>query len=158
MSIKTHPTDHPVIPTTTAASSGPFARIVAGSLATGVVAALVLTLLVFAGGRESTITGSMLLAFGLGWAMMGVLFDRLTNRPQRWTAVPAVAMGLSGLALLVFTPENGAMTFLGWVWPVPMLALAVYVWVRIRRDLPGRSRWMLVPVVAVLGLAPLAAM
>jgi pimeloyl-ACP methyl ester carboxylesterase len=130
---------------------------VAGSLVTGLVIALVLTLLVFPAARESTVTGLVLLGFGFGWAMMGVLFDRLTNRPQRWTAVPAVAMGVAGLALLVLTPENGALTFLGWVWPVPMLALAVYVWVRVRRDLPGRGRWMVAPVVAVLGLAAVGA-
>ncbi len=158
MSIKIHPADHRRTPNDVpVAPSGPFARIVAGSLVTGIVTALASTLLVFDGGRESTITGSMLLSFGFGWATMGVLFDRLTNRPQRWTAVPAVAMGVSGLGLLVFTAENAAMTFLGWMWPAPMLALAVYVWVRIRRDLPGRSRWMLAPVVAVLGIVSVAA-
>jgi pimeloyl-ACP methyl ester carboxylesterase len=158
MSVEIHPADHrPTANELPVAPRGPVARIVAGSLAIGIVAALVLTMLVFAGGRESAITGSVLLAFGFGWAMMGVLFDRLTNRPQRWTAVPAVAMGVTGLGLLVFTPENAVMTFLGWVWPVPMLAFAVFIWVRIRRDLPGRGRWTVAPVVAVLGIASIAA-
>jgi pimeloyl-ACP methyl ester carboxylesterase len=49
------------------------------------------------------------------------------------------------------------MTVLGWIWPAPVLALAVYVGVRARRDVPRRGRWMLAPVVAVLALAPVAA-
>ena len=66
-------------------------------------------------------------------------------------------MGATGLALIAFTPQNGALTAMSWIWPVPVLALAVYIWVRARRDLPVRARWMLVPVVAVLALAPVAA-
>jgi pimeloyl-ACP methyl ester carboxylesterase len=142
-----------------AASSphGPFARIVAASVATGLVAALVLTLLVFAAATEAIITGAMLVAFAFGWAMIGVLTIRFTNRPQRWTAVPAIAMGACGVGLLVFTPGNAAITTMGWVWPAPMLALVVYIWARARRDLPRRARWILAPVVAVLAVAPVAA-
>ena len=66
-------------------------------------------------------------------------------------------MGATGLCLVVFTPGNGAMTAMSWIWPAPMLALAVYVGVRARRDLPARARWILVPIVAVLALAPVAA-
>jgi pimeloyl-ACP methyl ester carboxylesterase len=137
---------------------GPFARIVAASVATGLVTALVLTMVAFPGATEATITGSMLVAFALGWAMLGVLSSRFTNRPQRWSAVPAVAMGVSGLALVVLTPGNATLTAMSWIWPVPMLALVVYIWVRARGDLPGRGRWMLAPVVAVLAIAPVAAM
>ena len=52
----------------------------------------------------------MLLAFGLGWALIAVLTVRHTSRPQRWATVPAAAMGATGLALLAFTPGNAAMT------------------------------------------------
>ena len=68
------------------ARSVPVARVIAGSLAAGAVTALLLTLVVFAGATEAVITGSMLLAFGLGWAMMAVLSDRMTTQPQRWAA------------------------------------------------------------------------
>jgi pimeloyl-ACP methyl ester carboxylesterase len=158
MSVDIHPTDHrhdvaaPATPRT-----GPMARIIAGSLATGAMSALVLTLVVFAGGTESVITGSTLIAFGLGWALIAALTVRHTNRPQRWTALPAAAMGATGIALLAFTPENAAMTQLSWVWPPVALALAVWMFVQIRRALTGRGRWLLTPVVAVLGLAAIGA-
>ncbi len=47
-------------------------RIIAGSLAAGGAAALVLTLVVFAGGTESVITGSVLVGFGFGWALIAI--------------------------------------------------------------------------------------
>ena len=136
---------------------GPFARIVAVSLATGLTAALVLSLVVFAGHPEATITGALLAGFALGWALIGILSHHFTDRPQRWAAAPTVAMGAPGLALIALTPQNGALTAMGWIWPAPVLALAGYVWLRARRDLPRRARWTLGPVVAVLALAPLAA-
>lgn len=158
MSVDTQPndTDHGG-DEAAAAAHGPFARIVAASVAVGLVTALVLTLLLFAAAAEAIITGAMLIAFALGWAMIGALTARFTNRPQRWTTAPAVAMGACGLGLLVFKPGNGAITTMGWVWPLPMLVLAVYIWARARRHLPGRARWMLAPVVAVLAAAPMAA-
>jgi pimeloyl-ACP methyl ester carboxylesterase len=158
MSVDIHP-DHSrsTDRETVAAPRGPFARIVLGSLAAGLVAALGLALVVFAGAPEATITGSMLVAFGAGWALLGVLSARMTNRPQRWTVVPAAAMGTTGLALILFTPGSTALTAISWVWPVPVLALAVFVWLRARRDLPLRGRRLLAPVVAFLALAPVAA-
>ncbi len=140
-----------------AAPRGPLARIAAGSVAIGLITAGALTLLVVAGASEPVITGAMLLAFGLGWAVLGVLSARLTNRPQRWAAVPAVAMGATGLALVVVAPGSAAMSALSWIWPAPTLVLAIYIWIRTRRDLPGRGRWILTPVVAVLAIAPVAA-
>ena len=158
MSVDIHPIDHRhSIEDTAAAPHGPLARITAASVTTGLLTALALTLLVFAGASEPVIAGAMLLAFGLGWAMLGVLSVRLTNRPQRWTAVPAVAMGATGLALVVLTPGSAAMSAMSWIWPAPTLALAVYIWIRTRRDLPGRGRWMLAPVVGILAIAPVAA-
>lgn len=153
MSVDVHPTEYPA----PQAPRGPIARIIAASLAIGLGTALVLVLVVLPGAPESTITGSMLLAFGLGWALMGLLSTRLTNRPQRWTAAPAIALGISGLALLILTPESASMTFISWVWPAPMLVLVVWMSVQMRRTLSGASRWLLAPVVAVLGLAAVAA-
>ena len=158
MSVDIHPDhDHRTDPAAGAATSGPIARIVAGSLAAGLATALVLTLVVFAGAPEATITGSMLVAFGAGWALMGVLSARFTSRPQRWTTVPAVAMGATGLGLVVLTPGDAMLTVIAWVWPAPMLALAAYVWLQARRELPRSGRGLLAPVVAVLALASVAA-
>jgi pimeloyl-ACP methyl ester carboxylesterase len=128
----------------------PVARVIAASLAAGIAAALVLTLVVFPGATESVITGSILSAFGLGWAMMAALSVRYTSQPQRWAAVPAVYMGVSGVGLMICSPANAALTALNWVWPPVTLALAVWIVMRVRRDLRGRGRWLLAPVVVVL--------
>jgi hypothetical protein len=52
-------------------TSGPVVRIIAGSVAAGLTAAVVLVGGVFPGATEATITGSILVAFGLGWALLG---------------------------------------------------------------------------------------
>jgi len=62
----------------------PVTRVVVGSLATGLAAAALLTLVVFPGATEGVTAGAALLGFGLGWAMLHVLSGR-TDRPQpRW--------------------------------------------------------------------------
>src|SRR4051812_10355868 len=68
-------------PTAGTARQGPFARIVVASLGAGLAIALTLTLVVFAGHSEATIPGALLGGFALGWAMIGVLSRRFTDRP-----------------------------------------------------------------------------
>ena len=77
---------------------------VLGSVAAGVVTALVLALLVFGGYQEPTITGVTLLAFAAGWAMLAAWSVRRTDQPQRWAVIPAGFMGLSGLGFLCSSP------------------------------------------------------
>lgn len=127
------------------------------SLVVGALAALTLTLVVFAGATEATITGAILLAFGLGWALMATLTVRRTSHPQRWTIVPAAVMSSVGIALVAFRPGDDTMTALSWVWPPVVLLLAVWMVVQMRRSLPGRGRWLLTPVIAVLALASIGA-
>jgi pimeloyl-ACP methyl ester carboxylesterase len=125
--------------------------IVAGSLATGLVAALLLVAAPFIPAKESNLTGAVLCGFALGWAMLAVLSVRLTDQPQRWAAAPALLMGLGGLLLVGFGAS--AHEVLTWVWPPAMLALAVWMIVRVHRRLRSRSRrWLLYPVIAVLAL------
>lgn len=131
--------------------------VIAGSLGAGATVALVLALVVFAGSSENIITGSMLLGFGLGWAMIAALSVRLTDQPQRWAAVPAAAMTATGLGLMTFAPDNTDLTLLSWVWPPLMLALAVWMTVQVRRALDRGGRWLLLPVVAVLGISAIGA-
>jgi len=127
------------------------------SLVAGAMAALILTLVVFAGGTEATITGAILLAFGLGWALMAILTVRRTSHPLRWAVVPAAVMSSVGIALVAFRPGDDAMTALSLVWPPVVLGLAVWVFVQMRRSLPGRGRWLLTPVVGVLALSSVGA-
>jgi pimeloyl-ACP methyl ester carboxylesterase len=137
--------------------SGPVARIVGGSVVAGFVAAAILLIVVFPGATEATITGSLLVAFSSGWAVMGWATTRFTTQPLRWTRVPAVAMAATGIALIVFTPQDAAIRNLSWIWPVPTVALAGYIWVHARRTVPRRGRWMLTPLAAVLAVAAVGA-
>src|SRR4051794_6296864 len=138
---------------------GPIRRIIVGSLLTGAVLATVLPLIVFAGATEPVITGSALLGFAAGWAMLAALSARMTDQPQRWAWIPAAALAATGLELLILAPGNGLLTAAGWVWPPLLLALAVYTGLRIRRTLAaGRGRWLLYPVAAVMAAAAVGGM
>ena len=126
--------------------------IVAGSLATGLVAALLLVAAPFIPAEERDVTGAVLCGFALGWAVLAVLSVRFTDQPQRWALAPALFMGLGGLLLVVFGSEVHGV--LGWVWPPAVLALVVWMVVRTRRQLHSRSRqWLLYPVFALMALA-----
>jgi pimeloyl-ACP methyl ester carboxylesterase len=128
--------------------------IVAGSLTTGLVAALLLVAAPFIEVQENDITGAVLWGFAIGWAMLAVLSVRYTDQAQRWAVVPAVFFGLSGLLLVVF--GNGINDALHWVWPPAVLALAVWMIVQAHRHLNSRSRWLVIyPVIAVMALASL---
>jgi pimeloyl-ACP methyl ester carboxylesterase len=129
---------------------GPMWLVVVASLATGLLGALVLTLVVLAGAPEHVITGSALLAFASGWAMLAMLSTHSTSQPQRWARVPAGLMASAGLGLLVAGPGDPALTALGWVWPPVGVAFAVWIVVQLRRNMTGRVRWLLYPVVASL--------
>ena len=137
------------------AERGPTRRIgwiVTGSLAAGLVAALLLVAAPFMPAEESAVSGAVLCGFALGWAMLAVLSVRFTNQPQRWAAAPALLMGSGGLLLVGF--GSSVQRVLNWVWPPVMLALAIWMIVRVRRQLRSRSgRWLLYPVLALSALA-----
>lgn len=138
--------------------SGPIGRVVAGSLATGLLGAAFVTLVVVGGAAGHVVTGSALLAFAAGWAMLAVLSTRLTDQPQRWALVPAALMAGTGLGLLVLAPGNDALTAAGWVWPPAMFVLAAWMGVRLRRALVGRSRWLLYPVLGLIAAGAVGGM
>ena len=139
-------------PPSAAEPRGRIGWVVAGSLVIGLVAALLLTAAPFVPAEEATITGAVLLGFALGWAMLAVLSVRFTDQPQAWAAVPAIFMGLGGLLLLVF--GSAVDTALGWVWPLALLALVVWMVAQAHRHLRSRTRrWLLYPVFAMLAVA-----
>ena len=134
------------------AASARIGWVVAGSLAGGLVAAVLLVAAPFVPPTEAGVTGALLCGWALGWAVLVVLSARLTDQPQRWAAAPALFMGVSGLLLVVF--GSAALKVLTWVWPPVLLALVVWMFLRARRQLRSRSRrWLLHPVLAVLALA-----
>src|SRR5256885_8563562 len=114
--------------------------IVAGSLITGFVVALVLVIGPFGGAQEHVIMGTALLGWALGWALLAVLSTSWSNQPQRWAIAPAALMALAGAFLLIFTPDANAMNLLGWIWPLALIALAVWMTVQARRTLRSITR------------------
>lgn len=134
------------------ARQGHIGRIVAGSLATGLFAAVLLVLAPFVSPDENHVTGAALCGFAVGWAMLAVLSTRYTDQPQRWAALPALVMGVSGVLLLAF--GDSLRPVLNWVWPPVLLALVIWIYLQARRQLHSRTRfWLLYPVLAVLALA-----
>ena len=130
--------------------------VVAASLGAGLAAAAMLAVVAFAGAEEHVITGTAMLAFALGWALLAACSARWTDQPQRWAAVPAAFMGLAGASLMIFAPSAAVLQAVGWVWPPALLALVVWMTVLARRQLRGRTRgWLLYPVFGFLGLASL---
>ena len=123
------------------------------ALVIGGATTAVLVLVVFAGASEPVITGSALLGFATGWALLGVLTARLTSQPQRWAVVPAVVMAATGAGLLAVRPGDGAFNAGGWVWPPAAFALALWMVRAVRRDMTGRARWLLYPVMGALAVA-----
>lgn len=131
---------------------GHIGRIAAGSMATGLVAALLLAAAPFVRAEVDTVTGAVLCGFALGWAMLAALSARVTDQPQRWTIAPAVFMAFGGLLLVVF--GSALPDVLDWVWPPALFALVIWMIVRSRRQLRSRSaRWVVYPVFAVLAVA-----
>ena len=131
---------------------GRIGLIVAASLATGLVAALALVAAPFIPANKNALTGVVLLAFALGWALLAVLSVRFSDQPQRWAAAPAVFMALAGLVSLI--GSDAVRDVFGWVWPPVLLGLVVWMIIRARRQLRSRSgRWLLYPVLAALAVA-----
>src|SRR5215204_674307 len=131
---------------------GHLGLIVAASLATGLVAALALVAAPFIPAKENVLTGVVLLAFALGWALLAVLSTRFSTRPQRWAAAPAVFFAVAGLVSLL--GSETVRDVFGWVWPPALLALVVWMIIRVRRQLRSRAaRWLLHPVLAALMVA-----
>jgi pimeloyl-ACP methyl ester carboxylesterase len=125
--------------------------VVAGSLAAGFAAAVILPFLPVGTVDEDFSTAMVLIGFALGWALMAVLSTRFTDQPQRWAVAPAIFMVLSGT--LVLLAPDAMVDALGWVWPPALLVLVVWVWTRARRELHSRTRvWLLNPVLVILVL------
>ena len=135
---------------------GRIGLVVAGSLLSGLVAAIALVVGPLRGSQEHVITGAVLLGFAFGWALLAVLSMLWTDQPQRWAIVPAAFMGLFGAGLIVFAPDARALNVVSWAWPLPVFALVVWMIAIARRQLRSHARrWLLYPVFGVLALAAL---
>jgi len=135
---------------------GHIGLVVLGSIAGGLMLGLVLVLVVFAGGREDVITGSALIALAFGMLMLFELARRRTDQPQPWALVPAIGIGVVGLALVILGPSGRILGWLGWVWPLLLVIVVVWSVRGARRSLHNWSRRaLLYPAFAVLALIAL---
>src|SRR3954453_20646869 len=116
----------------------------------GTLLAIALLLGPASGGSEPMITGAVMFAFGLGWGLMAFLSTRYSAQPQVRMVVPALFLGITGLALMVFQPGPAAMDLLSWIWPPALAVLAIWTILQVRRHLQGRGRWLLYAMTAVL--------
>ena len=146
--------DHETDPAEGPIRKGHIGLIVAGSIITGFVVALVLVIGPFGGAQEHVIMGTALFGWALGWALLAVLSLRWTDQPQRWAVVPAAVMALAGGSLLIFRPDADAFNVLGWIWPPALIALAVWMTVQSRRNLRSPTRrFMLYPLFVAIVIA-----
>ena len=130
---------------------GHIGLLVLGSIASSLALGLLLALVVFGGGEEAEITGSALLALGVGFMLFAFGSARFTDQPQRWALAPGVSAAFVGLALLVFSPGDRILRLAGWVWPALFLILVVWSFRGARRSLHNWSRRaLLYPALLVL--------
>ncbi|GAA1874948.1 hypothetical protein GCM10009715_22190 [Paeniglutamicibacter psychrophenolicus] len=148
------PKDQDRLPGTAPSRKGHIGWIIAGSLAAGVLAALLLATAGFIPATESGMTGAVLTGLALGWSLLAVLSVKFTDQPQKWAVLPALFMGLGGFLLLaVGSPMREV---LAWIWPPVMLVSAVWMIIQANRRLRSRiGRLMLYPLIALLALASL---
>jgi pimeloyl-ACP methyl ester carboxylesterase len=147
--------DQPVEPSQTTQPTsqkvGHIGRVVAGSLVSGLVAAIIIVAGPFAAAKEHIITGSVLLTFSVSWAALAFLSARWTNQPQRWAIAPSIFFAVTGTVIAVAAPTGNQ---LGWVWPPVVGALTFWMIVQARRTLQSRTRvWLVYPVFAALILS-----
>jgi pimeloyl-ACP methyl ester carboxylesterase len=133
------------------------AWIVVASLLAAVLLSVCLVLVVVAGARENVISAAVLLAFAAGAAMLAVLSARRSDQPQRWALIAARWLALAG-AVLVLWPGVVATAAIAWLAPVLLLALVVWMTLRVRRELHSRIRPVLIyPLFAGMAGAAFAA-
>jgi pimeloyl-ACP methyl ester carboxylesterase len=128
--------------------------VVLGSIAGGLGAGALLDLLVFGGSSEATITGMALLSLAFGFGLLALLSSWRTSQPQSWAIRPAVFFGVAGASIAVTGPSNRVLGLAGWVWPVLLFVLVIWMERAARRSLRNWSRLaLLYPAFALLTLA-----
>lgn len=133
------------------------AWIVIVSLLAAVLLANLLVMGVVPGARENVISAAVLFAFAAGAALLALLSARKSDQPQRWALPAAGWLALPGAVFLIF-PGVVATGAIAWVAPVLLLALVIWMTLRVRRELHSRIRpWLVYPVFAGAACAAVAA-
>lgn len=137
-------------------SSRNIAWIVIVSVLAAILLSIILVLVVVAGARENVITAMVLFAFAAGVGLLAVLSTRMSDQPQRWAVIAAGWLAGAGTVLLIW-PGIVATAAIAWVAPVLLLALVLWMTLRVRRELHSRVRpWLIYPVFTLIGGAAIA--
>jgi pimeloyl-ACP methyl ester carboxylesterase len=109
-----------------------------------------LALVPFGGAPEHVINGVFCLALGAGWGAIAALTTRYSAQPQRWALTPAAVLLTAGVASLAWAGSVESV-FVGWIWPLALLGLVLFVGRAAYRGLRSRARrWVLYPILALL--------
>ena len=121
-------------------------------MAAGLIVAAVLVAAPFIPARENVLTGVVLLAFALGWALLAVLSIRFSDQPQRWAVRAGRVLGRGRTRVTQRAAGRAGGVQLGVAaGPVRTRGLDVPSGPRQMRSRGGR--WLLYPVLAVLLVA-----
>jgi pimeloyl-ACP methyl ester carboxylesterase len=132
---------------------GHIGLIVLASVVAGLLLGLLFDVFVFGGSRETVITGFALLSLAGGCELLAELSIRRTDQPQYWARIAALCFGVMGAAVVILRPSGHILRLLGWVWPILLLVLVVWMFRQSRRSLHNWSRRVvLYPSFGVLAL------
>ncbi len=148
--------DHPTAEEGGRSRRGHIGLIVLASVAAGLVLGIVFDVLIFGGTGETVITGFALVSLAAGCLMLAELSARRSDQPQHWARISALCLGVTGAAILILRPSGHVLGLLGWVWPILLVVLVVWMFRESRRSLHSWSRRaVLYPAFGVLALVAL---
>ncbi|HEX6607248.1 MAG TPA: hypothetical protein VF276_10070 [Chloroflexia bacterium] len=109
--------------------------LIPGGILTGLGVGVALITGPFAAYSGEATGAVILLSFAGGWVLITALSAVFTDKLIWWPLIPGGVLGLVGASLLA--GENGIwlLQALGWVWPLVLIALGVYL--IIRRNAPA---------------------
>lgn len=86
---------------------------------------------------EDTIGGIVLLSLGAGFALVVGLHALAKASIHWWPWIPAVLLSILGVALITQGQDSALLALVGYLWPVALLALGVWIVLRgMRRSRP----------------------
>jgi hypothetical protein len=76
--------------------------------------------------------GVFMLAFAAGWVLIVVLTAVFTDETHWWALIPGSIIALIGFTALYGGLFGSILAFLGQMWPLTLIALGVYVLLKVR--------------------------
>lgn len=76
--------------------------------------------------------GWFLLVFAAGWVLIPIMSIIFTDERHLWALIPAAVIGLVGFAVLFGGMFMNVLEWIGYLWPIALIAAGVYILWRIR--------------------------